>query len=401
MRWDTLKTVAGVGLSQNTADSYRAGIESANAAKGQLAGPFPLAVVFMTEQFDEQKAIEGIRSVTGDTPLVGCTAPSLICNGKIYQDGLGVAIIESDTLKVSVGVSDNLSQDAKETGRQLGVLASTVEVPEGQPKNQVLLVFADASMTKGVVTDALYEAFREFGSSFRFFGGGSADNLHFKKSVQILNDQVHRDAITGALIASDSPQGISLRHGWEPTGRNLVVTKAEGKTVKELDGQPALELYMNSLNEDVKNFDFSQFYGFASGHPLGIPMATGEYIVRDPLSASVEDNSITFVSEVPENSIVRIMAGSKESLLAASSEAASEAKEALDGKSPALILIADCVSRLLYLGDHAQTEISAIGTSLGGDVPMLGFFSFGEIGIEKGGPPALYNKTCGIYVLPE
>jgi len=158
---------------------------------------------------------------------------------------------------------------------------------------------------------------------------------------------------------------------------------------------------MNSLGEDVQKFDYSNFYGFASGHPLGIPMATGEYIVRDPLTASVEDNSITFVSEVPENSIVRIMAGSKQSLLVASSEAATEAKEALDGKSPALILIADCVSRLLYLGDEAQTEISTIGTRLGGDVPMLGFFSFGEIGIEKGGPPALYNKTCGIYVLPE
>jgi len=396
-----LKTIAGVGLSQNTADSHRAGIEAARAAKGQLKGPFPLAVVFMTEQYDEQNAIDGIRSVTGDTPLVGCTAPSLICNGKIYPDGLGVAIIQSDTLKVRVGSSDNLSQDAKEAGRHLGNLAATLSVPKGHPQNQVLLVFADASMTKGVVTDALYEAFREFGSFFRFFGGGSADNLHFKKSVQIMNDQVHRDAITGALIVSDSPQGISLRHGWEPTGRNLVVTKAEGKTVKELDGQPALELYMDYLEEDIKGFDFSKFYGFASGHPLGIPMATGEYVVRDPLSASIEDNSITFVSEVPENTIVRIMKGSKESILLASTEAANEAKEALEGKPPALILVADCVSRLLFLGDDAQTEISNIESRLGGDVPMIGFFSFGEIGIEKGGPPALYNKTCGVYVLPE
>jgi hypothetical protein len=123
--------------------------------------------------------------------------------------------------------------------------------------------------------------------------------------------------------------------------------------------------------------------------------------VRDPLSASPEDSSITFVSEVPQNAIVRIMTGSKESLLLASSEAATEAKASLEGNPPALILIADCVSRLLYLGDDAQTEISNISTRLGETVPMLGFFSFGEIGIEKGGPPALYNKTCGIYALPE
>ncbi len=401
MRYITLKTTAGVGLSQNTADSYSAGVEAARGAVKKNTGPFPLAIVFITEQYDEEKAINGIRSIIGDTPLVGCTAPSLICNGKIYSDGLGVAIIQSETLKVSVGASDNLSQDAKTSGRQLGSLAADLSAPQGHPQHQVLLVFADASMTKGVLADALYEAFRELGSSFRFFGGGSADNLHFKKSVQVVNNEVHRDAIAGALIVSDSPQSISFRHGWEPTGRNLVVTKAEGKTVMELDGEPALKLYMEYLNEDIDGFDFSQFYGFASGHPLGIPMATGEYVVRDPLSASTGDSSITFVSEVPENAIVRIMTGSKESLLNASIEAADEAKAALGDNAPALILIADCVSRLLFLGDDAQTEISNIGTRLGEAVPMLGFFSFGEIGIEKGGPPALYNKTCGVYVLAE
>jgi len=156
--------------------------------------------------------------------------------------------------------------------------------------------------------------------------GGSADNLHFKKSFQIINQKILTDAAVAALIVSETPQGISLMHGWEPTGQAFVVTKAEGKVVKEIDGEPALSFYMNHLDKDAQQFDYSQFYAFASGHPLGIPMGTGEYVVRDPLSASLEDQSITFVSEIPENSIVRIMTGSKESLLRASVSAANEAK---------------------------------------------------------------------------
>ena len=395
-----MATTAAIGLSQHVGDSYQAGIEATHTAMEKITNPV-LAIVFMTEQYDEQAATSGIRSLLGDTPLIGCTAPSLIFNNKIYADGLGVAIIASDTLKVTVGLGENMSQDAVATGKSLGSLLTASTVPKVHPKNQVLLLFADASMTKGVVSDTLTEAFHEFGSFFRFFGGGSADNLHFKKSFQIINQKILTDAAVAALIVSETPQGISLMHGWEPTGQAFVVTRAEGKVVKEIDGKPALSFYMNHLDKDAQQFDYSQFYAFASGHPLGIPMGTGEYVVRDPLSASLEDQSITFVSEIPENSIVRIMTGSKESLLSASVSAANEAKEGLEGKPAALTLVADCVSRLLYLDDQAETELTNISNSIGEDVPMIGFFSFGEFGIEGGGPPALYNKTCGVYVIPQ
>lgn len=393
---------AGVGISQNTSNSFEAGKEAAQKAVGQAGdGKIKLVVVFSTEQFDEAPMLEGIKSVTGDAHMVGCTAASIIANYGIYPDAVGVAVINAEDWDVQVGLVENISNDAENAGRQLAQqLLKDGPQAEGLHNTQVVFMLLDASKTKGVISEVIDGAYKILGASNRFVGGGSSDNLHFKKSFQFFNGKIYTDSVVAARIVTKTPQAVSLKHGWIPTGTNLVVTKAEGKVVKEFDGQPALKVYMDLLKQDINKFDFSKFYNFAAGHPLGVPAGRDEFIIRDPLAASLEDNSITFVSEVPENSIVQLMEGSADSLLEASKQAASKAVELLEGANPLLILIADCVSRLLFLGKDAQTEVENIKIG-SAKTPMLGFFSFGEVGIEKGGAPAFCNKTCGLYVLPE
>jgi hypothetical protein len=396
-----MSTHAGVGISQNFTHSFEAGKAAARDAQKNAVTETPqLVIVFATEQFDEPALLQGITSVTGATPLVGCTAASVIANDKTYSDAVSVAFIISDTLRVTLALSEHLSSGTKEAGRKLGSTILAAEKEGDGGVGRVALMFVDASKTLGVISEVVAGAYEVLGASFRFVGGGSSDNLHFKKSSQYLNGQVYTDAAIVACISTKTPQAVALKHGWTPTGRDIVVTKAEGKVVKELDGEPALQMYMNLLHQDVAAFDFTQFYPFASGHPLGIPAGAGEFIVRDPLAADLAANAITFVSEVPENSIVRIMEGTKESLLEASRAAALRANEMLEGGKPALIVSADCVSRLLFLGDDVATEVANIQPE-GGNVPVIGFFSFGEIGIEKSGPPAFCNKTCALYVIPE
>lgn len=398
-----MKNQAGVGISQNAANSFEAGKEAAEKALEQAGGgKVNLVVVFSTEQFEEGPMLQGIQTITGDASLIGCTAASIIANKNIYPDAVGVAVMCSEDMEVSVGLVENLSRDAQEAGRQLAQqLLKNAPQSEGPHNTQVVLMLLDASMTKGIVSEVIDGAYKILGASNKFVGGGSSDNLHFKKSYQFFNGKAYSDSAVAARIVTKTPQAVSLKHGWIPTGTNLIVTKAEGKVVKEFDGQPALKVYMDLLKEDISKFDFTKFYNFASGHPLGVPAGREEFIIRDPLSASLEDNSITFVSEVPENSIVQLMEGTPESLLEASKQATTKAQELLAGAAPMIILIADCVSRLLFLGSDAKTEIENIKIDGKDDTPMLGFFSFGEVGIEKGGAPAFYNKTCGLYVLPK
>ncbi|MDD4412381.1 MAG: FIST N-terminal domain-containing protein [Patescibacteria group bacterium] len=389
---------AGAGYSQNTKNSQAAGAEAIQKAlltAGNEA--IKLITVFTTEQYDEAAVIKGIQSVVGETPLIGCTAASVIINGKTFTDAVAVSVLRSDTLNIALSLSENISGQSKEAGRNLAINLSKQIKDEDNSQN-VILMLLDASKTTGIVSDVIDGAYEILGASYRFIGGGSSDNLHFKKSFQFLNGKIYQDAVVAACLTTTTSQTISLKHGWTPTSINMIVTKVDGKVIKEIDGSPALKIYMEALNQDVASFNFDNFYNFASAHPLGLPTSRGEYIIRDPFSASTTDNSITFVSEVPENSIVRIMKGTPETLLEASATAATQVKDNLGEQQPALIFIADCVSRLLFLGNHTADELSNI-SSIGENVPMIGFFSLGEIGIEKGGAPAFYNKTCALYVI--
>lgn len=396
-----MSTHAGIGISQNFAQSFEAGKSAAEEAQEKAGSEKPqLVIVFATEQFDEEALLRGVTSVTGVTPLIGCSAASVIANNKTYADAVSVALITSDTLRVALALSEHIGSGAKEAGRKLGNTLLAGLKGEEHSAGRVVLMLADASKTAGVISEVVDGAYEVLGASFRFVGGGSSDNLHFKKSSQYFNGQVYADAAVAACISTKTPQAVSLKHGWTPTGRDIVVTKATGKVVQEFDGEPALRMYMDLLHQDIATFDFTKFYPFASAHPLGIPAGSGEFIVRDPLAADVAGNSITFVSEVPENSIVRIMEGTKASLLEASKAASLRAKEMLEGEKPALIVSADCVSRLLFLGDDVEKELANIQFE-GENTPVIGFFSFGEIGIEKAGPPAFCNKTCALHVIPE
>ena len=396
-----MATRAGVGVSERSNASFEAGVEAAQKALDSASGqePLRLAIVLVTEQFDEAEVLSGVRSVAGDTPLVGCTAASIIANGAIYKEAVSVALLRSDTLQVHSSFSENISADAKGAGKQLATTLDAAHLEEGM--ESVVLMLVDASKTTGVVSEVLSGAYEVLGASFRFIGGGSSDNLHFKKSSQFLNGQIYHDAAVAVMLSTPTAQAVSLKHGWTPTGKNLVVTKAHGKVVEELDGQPALKVYMEFLKQDIATFDFKKFYPFASAHPLGVPAGRGEFIIRDPLAASVADSSITFVSEVPENSIVQIMEGTEESLLEASHTATDRGRDMLKGQTPALVFVADCVSRLLFFGDDIGKEIANIHIGKDAAEPMIGFFSFGEIGVEKTGLPAFHNKTCALYVIPQ
>ena len=199
---------------------------------------------------------------------------------------------------------------------------------------------------------------------------------------------------------TESKQSVRLRHGWVPQGDAMIVTKATGRTVQELDGQPAIDAFLGQLGVAKNTIDFQNFYKFAMHYPLGMPSTGNSYVVRDPFSADATAGSITYVTEIPENSVVRIMTSTDENLIAAAKEAIDEVNRDLAGQKPSFIFVADCISRRLMLGTEIDKELQMISAQAGG-LPTFGLLSVGEIGFERGGPPMLANKTCAVYALAE
>ncbi|MGB9825635.1 MAG: FIST signal transduction protein, partial [Desulfofundulus sp.] len=242
----------------------------------------------------------------------------------------------------------------------------------------------------GNIARMLRGVYDVLGSQFTYAGGGTGDNMRFFRTYQMTETGVTSGAVAAALVAGCSfATGIS--HGWEPFGSPLLITKVKGKTVFEIDEQPAFQVYSSRLG----GITSEEFPDCAVRYPLGIPDSTGKFIIRDPLKLGADD-SIEFSTEVPCRTVAYLMRyTSPESLSRASREATVQAGKSVN--FPRFALIFNCVSRCLLMGEHATRELEAIRNITGG-VPMAGLLTFGEVGSYSSGPPLFHNKTLLIVL---
>ena len=119
-----------------------------------------------------------------------------------------------------------------------------------------------------------------------------------------------------------------------------------------------------------------------------------EIIVRDPFT--VEAESIIVATEIPQESFVDILTGDPDSLVNAAFKSYGEAKDALHGGQEKTVLLIDCISRALFLGDGFVKEIEAACQD---NLPLIGVLSLGEIANSGKSYMELYNKTCVVGIL--
>ncbi len=184
--------------------------------------------------------------------------------------------------------------------------------------------------------------------------------------------------------------GVGIGHGWTPVGDPLVITRSKGKRVYELDGSPAFSEYSKRLGLITRD----QFPVMAMKHPLGFANISGQFIIRDPLKIN-DDQSIDFVTEVPSQAVGYIMEGETDTLIRTARKAAQMAVSSVD--EPGFMLLFDCISRVLLMGDQFREEIKALLETIGSEVPMLGALTFGEVGCFNS-VPLFHNKTTVVAV---
>jgi hypothetical protein len=356
-------------------------------------------LVFTTDAFDQKQVLAGIRSLTGEAPLLGCCGGGVISREGLSRDSIAVMTLKSDDLRVIPGLGRAISQDARRAA-ELVAQEVLIRQPEDAAEYQATLLMLPDGLTSASLADLVRGAADTAGPLCQLVGGGAGDNVKFVKTCQFINGEIHSDAVAVALILSRVPVGVGVQHGWSAVGRPLVVTRAEGTMVKELDGRAAFEAYLDQFGAEYPELSAKTFAEFAMEHPLGLPQMRGEYVIRDPLKA-FPDGSLACVAAVPENAVVRIMRGNKESLLTAARQAAEQSVKSLGGPRPALAIIFDCVSRLLLLGEDAQREIDLVRSVIGRDTPLIGLFSFGEIAAQEGNPPAFHNKTVVVCTIAQ
>lgn len=399
---------AGVNISHEE-NPEEAGYEAfTNALKNSGADHADLAVVFSSVELDQESVVRGVRRAGTDVPLVGCSDAGEITGAGPDKGKVAVMTITSDTVTFYTGLGRDVAGGAREAGQNT---VRDVKAKAGADAEQLRAFVMLPDVLAGNGADIVRGVLDELGEHFPVVGGAAGDDFAFEKTYEYHNDEVCSGAVTGIGIAGDFAMGAGVRHGWLPVGVPMTVTKSEGAVVYELDGNPAVSIYEEYFGESADDLSKEPLARTAITYPLGIKYPDlDDYFIRDPITVDEKTGAITCAAEIPEGSEVRLMIGSKDKAIEAATEAAKDLMkdfERQDAK-PKFAFMFNCIAREKLFGARAGEEIKAVMDVLGADVPLIGFYTYGEqapIGGEVLDTEKIhsrfFNETMALFAIGE
>ena len=390
---------ARVGRSNNP-DATKAGAEAAKEALTEAGGKSKLIIVFSTVAYDQEKMLKGVRSVSKEITLVGCSDFGEITTEGPVSKYVAVMALSSDSIDFTIGIGEGTDKDS----HKAGAMAARGVKEKAKEEPSLFMMLLDGLAENGAA--AVRGVQEVFGKNFPIMGGSAGDDFLFKKTYQYYNGQVLTNAMIGIGLSGKFSFGVGVRHGWEPIGLPMKVTKSKGGKLIEINNRPALSIYEDYFGKKVEELIKEPVARMAYTYPLGMSVeGSPELLIRDVVIAD-EKGVITCAAEIPEGSEIRLMLGDSEKAIQAAKEAAENALVQLKGAKPKAIFVFDCVARHKLLGARIGEEIAAIQNVLGKEVPLVGFYTYGEQAPLGGvlGPECFsvfHNETMALMVLGE
>jgi hypothetical protein len=393
----TRTTTAGVGTSTEV-ESMRAGVQAAEQAVEQLGNAAcDFVIAFGGMGYDHGKMLQGVRSVTGDVPLAGCSAQGVVAQSWAKESPrvAGVMAIASDGLTLTHSMHEGLSRDSYDVGRKISkdLLASPPDEPA------LLLCLYDP--LTGVNVDQLLRGL-ESERHIPIIGGAASQPWGpLKETRQYMDDRVVQDAATCVLISGDMAAEFGVTHGAVPLGMEATITKAKGNVIYEIDDRPAYSAWKEQTGSG-ESFSTNDISMWAIGIRLPENIQ-GDYegcVTRTLFKFDPEQESIWLQSEIPEGTRVLLHHRTFEAVKDRAVAMAERLKDGIGGRAPLFALSFECGARSSpFLGiDGAAEEVRKVQETVGGDIPWLGMYAWGEIA-PLGGVNYFHNYTFPMCVV--
>jgi hypothetical protein len=242
------------------------------------------------------------------------------------------------------------------------------------------------------------------GPALPILGGLAGDGPRFVETLVGAQDI----APCRGLVAAVGLFGESIRFGhgcgagWEVFGPLRCVTASDGRTLLELDQEPALRLYERYLGPEAEGLPHTGLL-----YPLRIwnEHEPQHDMLRTVLGVDHAEGSMTFAGGIPPGWRAQLMRGSFDSLQRGAAEAAAQAGRMLDGtadQDETVAVMVSCVGRRLVMGQHVVGEILEAREALPPGTTTIGFYSYGEIAPHPAtGRSELHNQTMTIALISE
>jgi hypothetical protein len=369
----------------NDPDSAEAIQEVLQQCQRSLAGSIPKAgILFSAVDFDHALILQRIDAVFPNLELIGGTTDGELSSIlEFQQDSLTLMVFSADDIEIRAAVGRNVSRDPVAIAQTTVVTARA-----GLSPIQFCLTTPESLTTSAsLILQGLKLALGEV----PVFGGATADQANAKQTYQFFKTEVLSDSVPILLFAGNIQFSHGVASGWQPIGKQCLVTKVDHNIIYEIDGKPALDFYHYYFD----NFAPDAAYPFAV-----FPPGEERFFLRGSLSHDPEIGSITVSGDVPVGSIVQMTEALNENILNASQSAYAEAWSQYPGEAPSAALFFSCAWRRWIMGTQTHQEYEAIARHQPQALASCGFYTYGEIApLRENGESFFHNTTFAIVLI--
>jgi hypothetical protein len=384
----TQQPIIPIGTSQNH-DSTLAGQEAARMAADRLdtGASVGWAMAFCGGRHDRNAVLQGLRSQVGEAEFVGGSAVGTITGSSLGYSGYecAVAVFPGSLPKPTIVVANGLDTSETQPGQHLG--ASLREVAND---GDTVLLFYD-SIRSGPppvlyvgsrLLDGLYRGLD--GKELKLIGAGTIGDFQMQESYVLAGQRCLKHTAVAVVMPSVFRSHTTIMHGCMPVSSFLEITRIDGAVVYELDGRPALDVLLEMMGQEsspaaTDQLPLTMTLGKKHGD-LYAPYDESVYVNRLILGTDPEEGSVTlFEADYQVGDQVQIMARDNQLMVQSVRDRSRELLVSLGQETPVFALYIDCAGRSSSFSGAEVEEASVVQAELGGDIPMLGFYSGVEI----------------------
>ncbi|MAG13642.1 MAG: hypothetical protein CMN78_03495 [Spirochaetales bacterium] len=314
--------------------------------------------------------------------LIGCTTDGEMSSAHGFaDDSIVLTLFHSEELAFKAGVAEGISQDPYTS---LKKAIETARSSLGQEPKLCIVTPRGMMARANRVVDGLQQG---LGETFPIFGGNAGDQYRFQKTYQFHGKKVFTDAVPFLLFAGPLLFSFGIEGGWMPDGEKVRVTHADHNAVYKIGNQSAVDFYRHYLGEGDLDFD---------GFPLAVFEDVGESFYLAAVThhaADAEKGSMTFGANIPEGAMVQISHTTRDKVIEAAEKSINSALTEYPGSKPSVAICFSCCGRKEILGTRVEEECQVLKGNFP-DLPMTGFYSYGEIGpLNRGKHSRRHNYT--------
>ena len=367
-------------------------LDSADAMKDvlkqcheQLQDLIPQAgILFTGIDHDFQLILDRINENYPGIELIGCTTDGEMSSVHGFSDdSVTMMLFCSDKLFFKAGAADGIS---KETANTIKKTVDSVKLDfDG---DAVLCITTPSGLTAS--GDNIVEGFRRsLGENFPIFGGTAGDQWRIKTTYQFYHDNVFTDAAPFLLIAGPLSYSFGVETGWIPIGTKDTVTKSENNVVYTIGQRTVLEFYKYLFGESTMVDDVQP-----GEYPLAVFEEDQEsFYLRASIDVNRDKGSMVYAGNVPQGSTVQITHSTRSKIVEATKISVKSSLSDHPVNNPSAALCFSCASRKQILGTRVKDEYDAFKKDFP-DVPVIGFYTYGEIGpLGRDKPARFHNNT--------